>query len=118
MHEMALTENIVDIVLKNATMAEAKEVVRIHLQIGELRDVVDKLLRDCFHYLAKGTVAEKAEIEIERIPLVIQCAECGEMKQVNIRTLDENQAKCDKCGMSNFRIVRGNEFLVDDIEII
>lgn len=118
MHEMALTENVVDIVLRNATMAEAKEVTRVHLQIGELRDIVEKLMTDCFHYIARGTIAENAALEIERIPLIIQCRNCGEKKHLKLHTGDGRTTTCDKCGASNFHIIQGNEFLVDDIEII
>ncbi len=118
MHEMALTENVVDIVLRNATMADAKEVTRVHLQIGELRDIVEKLMADCFHYVARGTIAENARLEIERIPLIIQCKNCGEKKHLKLHTGDGRITVCDKCGTSDFHIIQGNEFLVDDIEII
>ena len=118
MHEMALTENIVDIVLRNATIAEAKEVTRVHLQIGELRDIVENLMKDCFRYVARGTIAEKAELEIERIPLIIQCNECGSKKHLKLHTGDGRTTTCDICGMSNFHIIQGNEFIVDDMEII
>lgn len=118
MHEMALTENIVDIVTRTATMAEAKEVTRVHLQVGALRDIVEHMMTDCFHFLARGTVAENAKLEIERIPLVVQCRQCGEKMQVEIHAGDRETEKCGKCGASSFQIVQGNEFIVDDIEII
>lgn len=118
MHEMVLTENVVDIVLKNAEMAEAEKVVRVHLRIGELRDIVDSLMVKCFQYLARGTVAEYAKLEIEKIPLMIQCRTCGETMHMKLHTGDTGSPVCSACGNSTFHIIQGNEFLVDDIEIL
>ncbi|GAH53158.1 unnamed protein product [marine sediment metagenome] len=40
MHELAITQNMLDLVLEKAGEAEAKEVKRINLVIGEMTGVV------------------------------------------------------------------------------
>lgn len=44
MHEMSILSNVMDVVLKYAQENNAREVVSVTLVVGELRDVVDKLM--------------------------------------------------------------------------
>jgi hydrogenase nickel incorporation protein HypA/HybF len=118
MHEMALTGSIVDIVVKHATVAEAKKVISVKLRIGELRDIVDELMEKCFRYVARGTVAESSRLEIEKVPLIICCKECGTKLNLKLHTEQTSKTLCPECGKCDFRILQGNELYVEDIEII
>lgn len=44
MHEMSILSNVMDVMLKYAKESNAREVVSVTLVVGELRDVVDKLM--------------------------------------------------------------------------
>lgn len=44
MHEMSILSNVIDVVLKYAQENNVREVVSVTLVVGELRDVVDKLM--------------------------------------------------------------------------
>lgn len=117
MHEMALVGNIVDIVVKHAQVAEAKEVISVKLRIGELRDIVDDMMEKCFRYVARGTVAENSQLNIEKVPLVICCNECNTTLHLQLHTAQTAKTVCLKCGKSDFKIIQGNELYVEDIEI-
>lgn len=116
MHEMAITENVVEIVLKHAELAEAQKVVHVRLKIGEIRDIIHELLEKCFRYIARGTIAAEAELEIIKIPLVVRCAECGKENRDYIGNYAE--MKCKHCGSNNLELVSGNEFFIEDIKIV
>jgi len=116
MHEMALIENVVEIVLKQAKLAEAEKVVCVRLRIGEIRDVVDDLLEKCFRFLARGTIASEARLELTKVPLVVRCEDCGHEAREHI--LNYASMCCEACGSRRLSMVSGTEFLIEDIEIM
>ena len=116
MHEMQLVENVVDIVLEQAKLADAKKVLYVKLKIGELRDIVDELMEKCFQFLARGTMAEESVLEIEKVPFVVKCSKCGKEKHAMIH--DYATMSCDDCGCKSLELVSGREFLIEDMEII
>ena len=66
MHELQITERILDVVLKHAAGQDVSKVVRIHLRIGALSDLEDEWIQHYFDYLSRGTVAENAQLAITR----------------------------------------------------
>ena len=76
MHELPVTEGILQIVLKHAEMNSVQQVMAIHLQIGKLSDLEDEWIQRYFDYLSKGTIAQ-AELKIERMPIMVQCTACA-----------------------------------------
>lgn len=107
-----------DIVVKHAQIAQAKEVISVKLRVGKLRDIVEDMMEKCFRYVARGTVAENSRLEIEKVPLIICCNECKTTLLLELHTGQTAKTVCSKCGKSDFKIVQGNELYVEDIEII
>ena len=58
MHELAITQSMLDLVLKEAEKAGAKEVRKINLVIGEMCGFVEECVQFYFDFLNKGTLAE------------------------------------------------------------
>ncbi|OGO04417.1 MAG: hydrogenase maturation nickel metallochaperone HypA, partial [Chloroflexi bacterium RBG_13_56_8] len=77
MHELAVTENILDIVRRHAEAAQAKRVLSIHLVIGELSSIVDDCIQFYFDYLSRDSVAEGAKLVFERLLVEVECGTCG-----------------------------------------
>ncbi|MBQ9973131.1 MAG: hydrogenase maturation nickel metallochaperone HypA [Firmicutes bacterium] len=115
MHEMMLVESVAKIVLRQAKLAEAEEVLSVTLQVGEIRDVVDELMEKCFRFISKGTIAENATLNIIKVPFIVKCNNCGTEKKEEMSNL--NNLHCDSCGSTDMKLVSGREFFVDDIEI-
>lgn len=116
MHEMALVRNVVDIVIDQADAVNADSVETVYLTIGEARDVVEDLFDGLFAFLARGTVAEHAELVILRTPLMFRCNSCGRAFRLDVH--DENTWACPGCHTpKNYRLCSGNEFRVDCIEV-
>jgi len=64
MHETHLIQPIINGVSEHAKKEGAKAVSRIRVKIGEFTGVKEASFRETFRTLAKGTMLEKAEIDV------------------------------------------------------
>ncbi len=115
MHELSYTRSILDAVVSSAEGAGARQVRSVHLIVGEIRDIVDELFRDCFGYLAKNTIAAGAEVYINRVPLTLCCRRCATVFAAD--ALSSQKIVCPHCNESDYAINSGMEFRIDSIEI-
>lgn len=116
MHELALTRDVVDMVVEQAAAAGAQKVRAVHLTIGYVRDIVEDLFEQCFAFLARGTIAECADIVITRVPFTVRCNGCGHVYHLDIRNAETWQ--CATCGEQDYVLNSGMEFFVNSIEIV
>lgn len=114
-HELAITGEVLKIVLKYAEENQASRVVSINLQAGELRDLTEEWLQRYFDYLSRETIAEGAEIVLKKVPLSLRCAACTGLFHADIRRDD---LQCPACGGLENELVGGNEFLIESIGVI
>ncbi len=114
MHELPVTQSILDIVLKHAKMNGVKKIHAINLNIGELSDLQDEWIQRYFDYISKGSLAEGAKLKIERIPVVFRCNACTESFQVRVREMKD--ITCPSCGKNDFTLVSGREYYIRDME--
>ncbi len=112
MHELSVTESILDIVCRHATDAGAQRVKRIHLVIGDLASIVDDSVQFYFDFLSEDTCARGAELVFERIPTRLACRACG-----HEWTPGSGDWTCPRCGAVGAQVVAGKEFYVDSIEV-
>lgn len=68
MHESHLIEPIVKGISEHSQREGARSVSRIRLKVGEFIGVKEDSFRETFSVLAKGTVLEKAELELTFFP--------------------------------------------------
>jgi len=116
MHELSVTESILNIVVRHAAKNQVGKVLGIHLRIGEMTDLADEWIQHYFDYLSKGTIAEGAILKIERSPVVFQCEECKTMFHVSLK--DSGKIVCNQCGVPKATLVSGREFYIQHIEVI
>jgi len=115
MHELPVTERILNIVLKHAERNQVNRVVSITLTVGELSELEDEWIQHYFDYLSKDTIAAGAKLNIERMPIVMRCNACGH--SVSIKRADLGQTTCPKCGESgDFSLVSGREYYIKEME--
>ena len=112
MHELAITQNMLDLVLEKAQEAEAKEVKRINLVIGEMTGVVKECVQFHFDFLGKGTIAGGAALSFTLVPAKLRCRDCGQSFELN-----EFDSRCPHCGGDSMEIVAGKELFVESIEV-
>jgi hydrogenase nickel incorporation protein HypA/HybF len=116
MHELPVINSILKVVLKHAVDNKVNKVVAVHLQVGELSDLEDKWMQQYFEHLAKGGIAEGAQLKIERIPVVMKCSDCGMSYTVDIK--EDKSIVCLKCGSSKNTLVSGREYFIKNLEAI
>lgn len=117
MHELPVTESILNIVLKHAEKNQVSRVVSITLHIGGLSDLEDEWVQHYFDYLSSKTAAEGAKLKIERIPIVLKCKKCGTSIQISKDELGATD--CPECGdAGDFFLVSGREYYIKEMEAV
>jgi hydrogenase nickel incorporation protein HypA/HybF len=109
MHELSIAEAVVDIAVRHAA---GRQVRRVELKVGHLRQVVPDALEFAFQLLSDGTVLEGAELVIEAVPARGRCRDCA-----TAITMTAFPLQCWHCSGLNVEIVAGEELLVDALEL-
>jgi hydrogenase nickel incorporation protein HypA/HybF len=112
MHEMAVTGNILDIVVAETAKAGAMRVTRITLVIGELSSFIDESVQLYFDLLSEGTPAAGATLDFKRIPATLRCQACGHSYPKQNAHFD-----CPRCGGAGVLTGAGKEFYIESIEV-
>ena len=108
MHELSITQSIVDAVSDHAGEAT---VVSVRLRIGMLSGVVPRAVRFCFELVTAGTSLEGAELVIDEQAGIGHCRGCG-----NDFTLTDLILLCP-CGSADVAVISGRELTVQSIEV-
>ena|SRR5579871_4997591 len=109
MHEMALAEGILSVVLDAAGDARVR---RVELQVGALQLVVPESLRFSFDMVADGTPAQGAVVGIQETPARLRCGKCGAET-----VLTQPPFQCSQCRSDDIAVIAGDEVLVDSVEL-
>jgi hydrogenase nickel incorporation protein HypA/HybF len=112
MHELPVTQSILRIALDHAEKANASRVTDLHIVMGELSSMVDDSIQFYWEIVAKDTIAEKANLHFRRVPVELQCRSCSE----TFHPAGE-EFSCPKCGSLSLKVIRGEEFFVEAIDI-
>jgi len=112
MHEMAITRDMLDLVLDTASKSGAKRVTRITLVIGEFSGVVDHAIEANFEWMRRETLAEDAFLEIRSVPKRARCRDCG-----SEYAPDDFWWTCPVCQANSFEVIAGREMSVESIEV-
>ena len=109
MHEMSITQSVVDICEGHA---EGRRVTDVVLEIGELSGVVPDSIEFCFEACTKGTLLEGARLVMEIVPGIGRCPSCT--RELPVTSLFE---ACASCGAFGLSIVTGEELRVKELEL-
>jgi hydrogenase nickel incorporation protein HypA/HybF len=111
-HEVSLMQDTVIIATKQAKDAGAQRIHRIMMRVGALSGAVPETLEFAFDIVAKGTMAEGATLEIERVPILCYCAACAQEFEPA-----DFVCECTYCGQPSTDIRRGRELQVTSLEV-
>lgn len=111
MHEISIVESLIDIVKSVAEENKLKKIEKLHLCIGDMRQIVPEALLFAFEIVGKGTVAEGATVEITHIPASGRCESCNSAFAV-----EEFCFICPVCSSGNVSVVQGKELYIDSLE--
>jgi hydrogenase nickel incorporation protein HypA/HybF len=109
MHELAITQSIVDMVEERFV---GERVGRVVVEVGRLAGVVPEAMTFCWEACIAGTVAEGARLEVRSVDGRARCEACGAEFAV-----DAPFGVC-ACGSRDVALVRGQELLVKEVEVL
>ena len=112
MHELALAEEIVQLVDAQARAQAFARVRRIRLVVGALAGVEPDALEFGFESVRRGTALDGAALEILRTPGVGRCLACE--RDVEIGARGES---CPSCGSNQVLVIGGEELRVAELEV-
>jgi hydrogenase nickel incorporation protein HypA/HybF len=113
MHELPITQHILEIVLRHAQQADAVRVTDIYLVIGQLSSYVDESIQFYWDVLCRGTLAEGAQLHFEPVKAEVACQTCGARSP-----LAQIGQGCPQCGSLRLKVVAGEEFYVRAIRVL
>jgi hydrogenase nickel incorporation protein HypA/HybF len=113
MHELAITENILDIAARQAEQHGARRLTAITLVVGDLTGYLPDSMQFYFEVLSKGTLAEHATLLIKRQPTRLRCRAC----RFEFEPLTGMLWICPACEAIGGDVISGKELLVESIEI-
>ncbi|MDQ1296426.1 MAG: hydrogenase nickel incorporation protein HypA/HybF [Bacteroidota bacterium] len=111
MHEIKIAEDLSSIVLQTARKENLVRVTKVSISFGQLVQIVPHIFEFAFREIVRDTIARKAKVDIEIIPVKMKCNICGTDFQ-----LAENNFACNVCGSTDLNIIHGKELFIKSIE--
>ena len=104
--------SIIEIAEKEAAVAEAISISEIVLDIGTQSGIEFEALETALEIAVKGTLLDKAKIQINRISAEAKCTECSTVFM--IKNLYD---PCPSCNSFYHKIISGKELKVKSIVV-
>jgi len=108
MHEMAITQSVVDAVCEHAA---GRRVHSVRLEVGALCAVVPHAMEFCFELATQGTVADGARLDVDLRPGVARCRTCGSDFELGDLIL-----LCP-CGSADVEVLAGRDLRILSMEV-
>ena len=113
MHELPITQRLLEMVLEVARQHRARRVRVVHLVIGEMTGYVDEAVQFYFDILSRGTLAEGARLRIHREPGQARCLSCGHTFPV----APPLPLGCPQCKSPRLEITGGDACRLEAVEL-
>jgi len=107
-HELAITEGVVDAVTKRLPGAR---ITCVRLEIGALSGVVADSLRFCFDLVTEGTNLEGAALEISQLPGKCHCRVCGQDFE------PASPIALCSCGSAEVTVLTGQDLKITSVQV-
>lgn len=112
MHELGLTQHLIEIAERAARENGATKVRSVTVEIGDLAGVVPESVEFCFDACSRGTLLEGSRLEIIRIRGRGRCHDCKIACD-----LDTYTVACPLCGGFSLERLQGEELRVIEVEV-
>jgi hydrogenase nickel incorporation protein HypA/HybF len=112
MHELAVTQSVLDIALEQAKNFNINKIIGANLVIGEMSRIVDECVRFYFDFLSKDTIASGAILSFEKIPVKTHCRDCDATS-----TWSGLDWRCPGCQGYNIEVIAGCELYGESIGV-
>jgi hydrogenase nickel incorporation protein HypA/HybF len=108
MHELAITQSVVETVLRRTG---TQPVTLVRLEVGRLTGVVPEAMQFCFGLATEGTPLEGATLQIRQPAGRANCRTCGDDFELTDLIL-----LCP-CGSADVEVLNGRELQVTSVDV-
>ena len=111
MHEVSLVRGVFRTLEEQFSSDEMSRLKTIKMKVGKLSNVEPILMQNAFQAVkADNPGYEKVALEIDLIPITVECSTCGKTTEV-----EYYKFVCD-CGLPSNNVVTGTELLIHQVE--
>jgi len=112
MHELSVAESIWNILEDELKKLGSKKLISVKIVIGELSGVVPEALDFYLNLLKDEKGHSETKFVYQFVPVRFQCSSCS-----HVFTVDKPMFSCPQCGSTDVKIISGNEFYIEEIEV-
>lgn len=111
MHELAVTESILNIAVRHAEATQAARITDLYLVVGELASIVDDSVQFYWDFVSEGSIAAGATLHFRRVAAQMQCQICQHSYAPS------ESLPCPSCGSTFSKVTAGEEFYLEAIDV-
>lgn len=123
MHELSVTQAILETACRHADRAGVTRIHALDLRVGSLSGLSPESISFYFDLISRGTIAAGARLRFEQVPPHARCRSCGATRDLNsdpdepIGWLNQFQS-LGPCGCKgeNFELEGGTGCFLDSME--
>ncbi len=112
MHELYATQAILENAIQKANEAKAQRITNLYLVVGEISTYTDDSVQFYWDDLSKGTLAEGAVLHFRHVQLEAQCMSCFTKYSPK-----EGEILCPNCGGVGAKVIAGEEFYMEALDV-
>ncbi len=113
MHEASIAISLIETVSDLCQQEGYNSIESVRLKVGRAAGILPDALLFAFDVAKSDTLANKAELIIEYVPLGGVCCDCGSHFDSEERYI----FACPACKSSAIKITRGDELQIIDMEV-
>lgn len=113
MHEVSIALSLLEIATEYCKREGYSGIESIKVKVGRASGVLPEALLFAFDAVKIGTIADKASLAIEEIPVSGFCSSCNSDFSVEEAYI----LFCPRCGDTSFRVETGRELNIQEMEV-
>lgn len=113
MHEASIVLSLLDTLSDKCRQEGYRSIESVRLKIGMASGIMPEAIVFAFEVAKHDTIAGKAELFIDMVPVGGSCSGCGKDFEVDERFV----LSCPLCGSLSFRIDKGYELDIVEMEV-
>lgn len=111
MHEISIAQSALELAVTAAQASGATRIHQLQLRVGVMTGIVPEALMFAFEVVREGTIAEKADLKVQVVPVTCWCSNC----QIEFSS-GEMVYECPQCHQFNAQLRHGLELELASLE--
>ena len=112
MHELFVTQAILNQAIAQAAKGTGTRITDVHLVLGELSSYAEDSIQFYWDETSGGTIAAGAKLHFRQLDAELQCMACFSKYHPS-----EGEILCPNCGSTGAKILAGEDFYLESIDI-